>query len=198
VSLVRFSLLKAADAADGGVPPSRKSRITKKTRGRLWYPTQAKTGLEWGTQPSLLKGKTADPSASLGMTKERVAPHLDSGGGGWTESIGTYLSSSSDPGAEEELPIKPFHQYREQVRWVYTGWRFWNGGLRDHILNSLAELRRRIILHDTGAFSQLVGGGGYKLLIALDCEGETVFAGQGPSTKNSDQGGVTCHWTLPL
>jgi hypothetical protein len=25
----------------------------KKQRRVLWYPTQAKTGLEWGTQPSL-------------------------------------------------------------------------------------------------------------------------------------------------
>jgi hypothetical protein len=27
--------------------------MTKKARRVLWYPTQAKTGLEWGTQPSL-------------------------------------------------------------------------------------------------------------------------------------------------
>jgi hypothetical protein len=26
---------------------------TSVARGVLWYPTQAKTGLEWGTQPSL-------------------------------------------------------------------------------------------------------------------------------------------------
>jgi hypothetical protein len=27
--------------------------MTKKARRVLWYPTQAKTGLEWGTQPFL-------------------------------------------------------------------------------------------------------------------------------------------------
>jgi hypothetical protein len=82
-------------------------------------------------------------------------------------AIGTYLRSSSDGGkAAGELPIKSLRQYREQARWVYTGWRFWNGGLSDHILNSRAKLRRRITLHDTGAFSPLAGGGGYKLRIA--------------------------------
>jgi hypothetical protein len=28
----------------------------------LWYPTQAKTGLEWGTQPSLPVKKGGHPS----------------------------------------------------------------------------------------------------------------------------------------
>jgi hypothetical protein len=27
--------------------------MTNKARPVLWYPTQTKTGLEWGTQPSL-------------------------------------------------------------------------------------------------------------------------------------------------
>jgi hypothetical protein len=34
--------------------------MIKKARRVLWYPTQAKTGLEWGTQPSLtVMGKAA-------------------------------------------------------------------------------------------------------------------------------------------
>jgi len=118
---------------------------------------------QWGTQPSLLKGKTADPSASFGMTKWRAAPHLESGGVGWTESVGTCLRSSSDPGGSgRAFRQKSLHQYREQARWVYTGWRFWNGGLKDPILNSVAKLRRRTTLPSTGAFSQLEGGDGYK------------------------------------
>ena len=44
--------------------------MTQKARQVLWYPTQAKTGLEWGTQPLLTvkqsKKVTASPTASRG------------------------------------------------------------------------------------------------------------------------------------
>ena len=50
--------------------PLRLLLITKKARRVLWYPTQAKTGLEWGTQPLLTvkqsKKVTAAPTASRG------------------------------------------------------------------------------------------------------------------------------------
>jgi hypothetical protein len=86
-------------------------------------------------------------------------------------TIGTYLDlPQTKAKAAGELPIKSLRQYREQARWVYTGWRFWNGGLSDHILNSRAKLRRRITLHDTGVLSQLAGGGGYKLRLAQTLE----------------------------
>jgi hypothetical protein len=40
----------------------------ERVRGKeQWYPTQAKTGLEWGTQPSLTV-KQSKKSQNLGMT----------------------------------------------------------------------------------------------------------------------------------
>jgi hypothetical protein len=36
----------------------------KKARRVLWYPTQAKTGLEWGTQPSLTVKKSKKVTTS--------------------------------------------------------------------------------------------------------------------------------------
>jgi hypothetical protein len=38
--------------AQRSVNPSASLLTTKKARRVLWYPTQAKTGLEWGTQRS--------------------------------------------------------------------------------------------------------------------------------------------------
>ena len=47
--------------------PSATLGMTKKARRMLWYPTQAKTGLEWGTQP-LLTVKQSKKSQPLRMT----------------------------------------------------------------------------------------------------------------------------------
>src|SRR5271163_3264873 len=45
--------------------PSASLGMKKMAHRVLWYPTQAKTGLESGTQPSLPMERTAGPSASL-------------------------------------------------------------------------------------------------------------------------------------
>jgi hypothetical protein len=42
------------------------------TEEKQCYPTQAKTGLEWGTQPSLTK--RSEKVTTLGMTKGRFVP----------------------------------------------------------------------------------------------------------------------------
>jgi hypothetical protein len=71
----------------------------------LWYPTQAKVRLEWGTQPLLPVKQAGLPSQlvyavdcamtarensiksqPLGMTNWRVAAHLGTVGEGWRES----------------------------------------------------------------------------------------------------------------
>jgi hypothetical protein len=49
-------------------------RMTEKARRVLWYPTQAKTGLEWGTQVvshSRLEWGT-QPSLSVKKSKKRL------------------------------------------------------------------------------------------------------------------------------
>jgi hypothetical protein len=50
--------------------PSAALGMTKKARRVLWYPTQAETGLEWGTEPLLMvkqsKKVTASTTASWG------------------------------------------------------------------------------------------------------------------------------------
>jgi hypothetical protein len=58
--------------------------MTKKARRVLWYPTQAKTGLEWGTQPWVGKKNCR----SLGFARDdkgEGSAHLDSSYRGWTE-----------------------------------------------------------------------------------------------------------------
>jgi hypothetical protein len=50
--------------------------MTKKARRVLWYPTQAKTGLEWGTQPLLTvkqsnKVTAAQDDESVGEREEK-------------------------------------------------------------------------------------------------------------------------------
>jgi len=56
--------------------PSATLGMTKKARRVLWYPTQAKTGLEWGTQPLLTvkqsnKVTAAQGDESVGQLTER-------------------------------------------------------------------------------------------------------------------------------
>jgi hypothetical protein len=41
----------------------------------LWYPTQAKTGLEWGTQPSLPVKQASHPACPLACDKLREKLH---------------------------------------------------------------------------------------------------------------------------
>ena len=59
VALASFMLLSVTKAAHAAVSGDAWQEIrvrfgmTRKARRRLCYPTQAKTGLEWGTQPSL-------------------------------------------------------------------------------------------------------------------------------------------------
>ncbi len=90
--------------------------MDERARGReQWYPTQAKTGLEWGTPTSVAgaEGRVIAPltcSRQVGslMTKLRAVAHLGMSGGGWTEPKKTNLDtsdsqSSPSTGSEQAL-----------------------------------------------------------------------------------------------
>jgi hypothetical protein len=77
--------------------------MTKKVRQVLWYPTQAKTGLEWGTQhPAGREGELQIPrlrsprrAGAGGMTKGRAVTLVRSRQIGWTERNSRSLRYAS-------------------------------------------------------------------------------------------------------
>jgi hypothetical protein len=90
---MRLSLRKGAQAAlSSATWQEIRVGITKKVSRVLRYPTQAKTGLEWGTQ-RVLTMKHPKKSQPLGMTNWRAVAHLGMGGGGWTDSTNQDLQT---------------------------------------------------------------------------------------------------------
>ena len=77
---------------------------TKKARRVLWYPTQAKTGLEWGTPGRWCRWSKLD-RARLSLPRGKPSPQDDD----W--EVGTFVRSLDRIGRRKQQ-VPPLHSLR--------------------------------------------------------------------------------------